>query len=118
MLLVWDNLAGHYTVDFILWLFDHGIMPLFTPLGGSWLNMCESVQRILKHRALSGHHPQTPDEIISWLEAAACGWNQEPTPFVWGGKRHTRRGRARQRRHAVGGSGASTRRPLRRRWAA
>jgi hypothetical protein len=35
MLLVWDNLTGHYTVDLILWLFDHGIMPLFTPLGGS-----------------------------------------------------------------------------------
>ena len=118
MLLVWDNLTGHYTVDFILWLFAHGIMPLFTPLGGSWLNMCESVQRILKHRALSGHHPKTPEEIIAWLEAAACGWNREPTPFVWGGKRQARRERARQRQHALGGSGAYTRRPLRRRWAA
>jgi hypothetical protein len=32
MLLVWDNLTGHHTPDFILWLFAHGIMPLFTPL--------------------------------------------------------------------------------------
>jgi hypothetical protein len=80
--------------------------------------MCESVQRILKHRALAGHHPKTPEEIITWLEAAASGWNREPTPFVWGGKRQARRERARQRRHAVGASGAYTRRPLRRRWAA
>jgi hypothetical protein len=118
MLLVWDNLTGHYTVDFILWLFAHGIMPLFTPLSGSWLNMCESVQRILKHRALDGAHPKTPEEIIDWLEATARGWNREPTPLVWGGKRKTRRDRARERRHALGGSGAYTQRPIRRRWTA
>jgi hypothetical protein len=112
MLLVWDNLTGHYTVDFLLWLFDHGIMPLFTPLGGSYLNMAESIQRILKRRALDGQHPKTPEETIHWLEATARGWNREPTPFIWGGKRRARRQRARERRHAVGGSGACTRRPL------
>jgi hypothetical protein len=42
MLLVWDNLTGHYTPDFVLWLFAHGIMPLFTPLSGSYLNMAEA----------------------------------------------------------------------------
>jgi hypothetical protein len=114
MLLAWDNLTGHYTVDLILWLFDHGVMPLFTPLGGSYLNMAESVQRILKRRALDGAHPKTPEEIIEWLEATARGWNREPTPFVWGGKRHARRKRARERRHALGGSGACTWRPLHR----
>ena len=118
MLLVWDNLTGHYTVDFVLWLFEHGIMPLFTPLSGSYLNMAESIQRILKRRALDGQHPQTPEQIIAWLEATARGWNREPTPFVWGGKRQARRQRARQRRHALGGSGAYTRNPLRRRRAA
>jgi hypothetical protein len=118
MLLVWDNLAGHYTVDFILWLFDHGIMPVFTPLGGSYLNMAESIQRILKRRALDGQHPTTPEEIIDWLEATARGWNQEPTPFEWGGKRQARRQRARERRHALGGSGAYTRQVVRRRPAA
>ena len=41
-------------VRFVLWLFAHGIMPLYTPLGGSWLNMAESFQRILKRRALDG----------------------------------------------------------------
>jgi hypothetical protein len=115
MLLVWDNLAGHKTPELVLWLFSHGIMPLYTPLSGSWLNMTESAQRILKRRALEGHHPKDPEEIIAWLEATARGWNQHPTPFVWNGKRATRRVRSHARRHPVGGSGASTRRPLRRR---
>ena len=118
MLLVWDNLTGHHTPNFVLWLFAHGIMPLFTPLGGSYLNIAESVQRILKRRALDGQHPKTSEEIIAWLEATARGWNREPTPFVWGGKRKARRDRERQRRHTLGGSGAYTRRPLRRRSAA
>src|SRR5205807_10635394 len=39
MLLVMDNLAGHLTASFVVWLFEHGIMPLYTPLSGSWLNM-------------------------------------------------------------------------------
>lgn len=52
MLLVLDNLAGHKTPEFVLWLFAHGVMVLYTPLAGSWLNMCESVQRIIKRRAL------------------------------------------------------------------
>ena len=115
MLLVWDNLAGHLTPGLVLWLFAHGIMPLSTPLGGSWLNMAESIQRILKRRGLDGHHPQTPRAIITWLEDAARGWNRDPTPFVWGGRRRARRDRARQRRHALGGSGACTHRPLPRR---
>jgi hypothetical protein len=114
MLLIWDNLAGHTSREMVLWLFRHGIMPLYTPLGGSWLNMAESIQRILKRRALSGHHPTTPDQIIEWLEATARGWNHAPTPFIWGGKRAARRSRSRARRHAQGGSGACTRRPIRR----
>jgi hypothetical protein len=115
MLLVWDNLTGHLTPALVLWLFAHGIMPLYTPLGGSWLNMAESIQRILKRPALDGHYPTTPEEIITWLEAAARGWNRDPTPFVWGGRRQARRHRARQRRYALGGSGACTRNPLPRR---
>jgi hypothetical protein len=108
LLLVLDNLTGHYTGDFVRWLFAQGIMPLYTPLGGSYLNMAESIQRILKRRALDGQQPTSPEEVIRWLEAAARGWNRQPTPFVWGGKRHARRERAWQRRHAVGGSGAQT----------
>lgn len=115
MLLVLDNLAGHKTPDFVLWLVAQGIMPLYTPLAGSWLNMAESIQRILARRALAGQSPETPEQIIQPLEAVAAHWNQAPTPFVWGGKRTARRTRARQRRHTLGGSGAYTRRPIPRR---
>lgn len=115
MLLILDNLKGHQSPELVLWLFRHGIVPLYTPLGGSWLNMAESIQRILKRRALEGQHPQTTTEIIAWLEAVAQSWNREPTPFVWGGKRAARRQRRRQRRYALGGSGACTDRPLRHR---
>jgi hypothetical protein len=38
-LLVMDNLVGHKTPSLMLWLVDHGVMPVFTPLGGSWLNL-------------------------------------------------------------------------------
>ena len=115
LLLVLDNLAGHKTPDFVLWLVARGVMPLYTPLGGSWLNMAESIQRVLGTRALAGQQPTSPDEIIDWLEATARGWNAAPTPFVWGGKRALRRARSRQRHHALAGSGACTTRPLRRR---
>jgi hypothetical protein len=77
--------------------------------------MAESIQRVLKRRALEGTHPTTPAEIIAALEATARAWNRDPTPFVWGGRRAARRERARQRRHALGGSGAQTHRPIRRR---
>jgi hypothetical protein len=113
MLLVLDNLAGHKTATFIQWLIAHGILPLYTPLGGSWLNMTESVQRILMRRALDGQFPTSPQEIIDWLEATARGWNAHPTPFVWAGKRQQRRRRAYARRHPLGGSAAVTKRPLR-----
>ena len=115
LLRVLDNLAGHKTPDLVVWLMERGVMPLYTPLGGSWLNMAESIQRILKRRAVEGTHPATPQEIIAGLEATARGWNRDPTPFVWGGQRAARRERARQRRHAAGGSGARTFRPGQRR---
>lgn len=77
-------------------------MPLYTPLGGSWLNRAESLQRIIVRQALSGQHPPTSEQIIEWLEQTVKGWNQQPTPFIWNGKR---RRRARSRR--LGGSGAA-----------
>lgn len=116
MLLVIDNLAGHKSPALVQWFFEHGIIPLYTPLGGSWLNMAESIQRILERRALDGQHPTRPEEIITWLETVAQSWNREPTPFVWGGKRAARRARQRQRRQALqalGGSGACIRHPVR-----
>ena len=114
MLLVLDNLAGHKTASFVLWLFSLGIMPLYTPVGGSWLNVAESIQRVLKGRALRGQQPADTGEIVERFRAVARYWNRKPTPFVWGGKRATRRRRQRERRHGVGGSGAQTKRPIRR----
>lgn len=112
MLLIWDNLAGHRTPELLLWLFSQGVLPLQTPLGGSWLNMAESIQRTLIRRALEGQHPTQPSQIIELLETTAQGWNAHPTPFEWGGKRAARRKRAWARRHALGGSGAYTYDPL------
>ena len=60
LLLVLDNLRGHKTPSLVLWLVEHGVMPLYTPLSGSWLNMAESIQRILVRRALAGETPQLP----------------------------------------------------------
>ena len=112
MLLVWDNLTGHKSVEMVLWLCQHGIMPLCTPLGGSWLNMAESIQRILKRRTLDGQHPQSPTEIGTWFQQTAKAWNRHPTPFLWNGKRRQRRRKQRGDAHALGGSGAHTKQPL------
>ena len=89
MLLVMDNLAGHLTASFAVWLLEHGIMPLYTPLSGSWLNMTESIQHILSARALAGQTPTNTAELIDWLETTARAWNADPTPFEWGGKTST-----------------------------
>jgi len=105
LILIWDNLAGHRSYSIVRWLFQHGVMPLNTPLSGSWLNLAESLQRIIVRRALAGQHPQTPDEIIAWLEETVAAWNEAPTPFIWHGKRRERRLRARARR--LGGSPAT-----------
>src|SRR3954453_2379132 len=115
LLLVWDNLTGHKTPDLVLWLCAHGVMPLYTPVGGSWLNMAESIERGLKRRALDGQHPHRPDEIGCWFEQTAQRWNEQPTPFVWNGKpRQGGRRSGGDQTHRLGGSGACTHRPLRR----
>jgi len=99
----------------VLWLCAHGVMPLYTPVGGSWLNMAESIERGLKRRALDGQHPHSPAEIGTWFEQTAQRWKEQPTPLVWNGKRRQRRRRSDgDQTHRLGGSGACTRRPLRR----
>ena len=115
VLLVWDNLKGHQTPEVLARLVERGVWPLFTPLGGSWLNLAESVQRILVRRALDGQHPTSAQEVMTGLADQVAGWNAAPTPFAWGGKRAARRQRARERRHRLGGSGGDTRRPIPRR---
>lgn len=113
-LLVLDNLVGHKTPALVLQLVAHGVMPLYTPLSGSWLNMAESIQRIIVRRALASTHMESAEQTIAALEATVRGWNRHPTPFIWGGKRKARRDRARVRRHGLrlGGSGAITLHPL------
>lgn len=115
MLLVLDNLVGHKTPELVLWLVAHGVMPLYTPLSGSWLNMAESIQRIIVPRALAGTHMTSSDQTIAALEATIRGWNLCPTPFIWGGRRKSRRDRARNRchTHRLPGSGAITNSSLR-----
>jgi transposase len=112
LLLVWDNLAGHKTPAMVLWLCRHGIMPLYTPLGGSWLNMAESIQRVLKRRALAGQHPESPAQIGAWFEQTARAWNAQPTPFTWNGKRRQRRRKQPGDAYAISGSAAHARYPL------
>jgi DDE superfamily endonuclease len=104
LILIWDNLKGHLSTSIVTWLFAHGVMPLYTPLSGSWLNMAESVQRIICGRALNGPRPHSAAQVITWLEDTVAGWNAHPKAFVWHGKRRERRIRARQRR--LGGSAA------------
>lgn len=106
MLLILDNLKGHKTPSFVLWLVEHGVMPLYTPLAGSWLNMAESVQNIIKRRALNGQHPKNAEETIQWLESAVVSWDCHPTPFIWNGKRAERRRKRRERLKPLKGSGA------------
>jgi transposase len=111
-LLVWDNLTGHKSAEMVAWLCRHGVMPLYTPLGGSWLNMAESIQRILKRRALEGQHPQSPAEIGGWFEQTARAWNRQPTPLSWNGKRRQRRRKRPGDGHPIGGSGAHAQYPV------
>lgn len=108
VLLVLDNLSGHCSRSFVEWCMRRGICLLYTPLSGSWLNMAESVQRIIVRRALAGQHPPDTTTLKTWLRDTVAGWNRAPTPFIWGGKRHARRDRAYARRHRLGGSGATT----------
>ncbi len=115
LLLIWDNLKGHLTPELVEWCRQQGIGPLYTPLSGSWLNMAESLLRIIERRALEGEHAQKAETLMEWLRAEVRGWNREPTPFAWGGKRHARRDRAYARRHRLAGSGATASSPVRRR---
>ena len=112
VLLIWDNLKGHTSWPMVRWCLERGVLPLWTPIAGSWLNLAESLQRIVVRRALAGQHPESTAELKAWLAASVRGWNADPTPFAWGGKRAARRRRAREHRHRLGGSGGYTRRPI------
>lgn len=78
LLLVLDTLAGHLSYDLVDWFFEQGVMPLSTPVGGSWLTMAESVQRIMVRRALSGQHPK--DARAAHRLVGADRGRMEPAP--------------------------------------
>ncbi len=91
IVLVLDNLAGHRSYDLVQWFFQHGVMPLYTPVGGSWLNMAESVQRIIVPRAQAFQHPTDARAYHRLVRAnggrlehpphAVCvEWQATPTP--------------------------------------
>lgn len=58
------------------------------------------------NRALSGQHPEDPEQIMARLEAVGRSRNRAPAPFERGGQCAARRQRAWERRHRLGGSGA------------
>ncbi len=77
MLLVQDNLAGHKSSEFVEWCFQNGIALLYTPLGGSWLNMAESIQGIIERRSrtvgrAASSNPRRDYQMVrshgAWLE--------------------------------------------------
>jgi hypothetical protein len=43
LILIWDNLVGHHRADLVRWLRGQGILPLYTPLSGSWLNLADAL---------------------------------------------------------------------------
>ncbi len=53
--------------------------------------MAESVQRIIVRRPLEKRHVYDVEILKQRLTDTIAGWNRYPTPFIWGGKRHTRR---------------------------
>lgn len=115
MLLIWDCLTGHLSSEMVQWCRERGVGLLYTPIAGSWLNMVESLLRIIERRALEGQQPKDAETMMEWFTAAIRGWNRQPTPFIWGGKRKARRDRAYARRHRLAGSGATTSTPIQRR---
>ena len=65
----WQNLAGHLSINMVRWLLQRGILPLYTPLSGSWLNMAQSLQRIIVRRALWA-------SIRKALSKSSTGWSK------------------------------------------
>src|SRR5437016_2332854 len=86
-LLVWDNLTGHKTPELVCWLCAQGVMPLYTPLGGSWLNMATHRGAPCSGRPASAEH-ERPQRLARrngpWLErrthSVRVGWQTHRAP--------------------------------------
>jgi hypothetical protein len=73
VLLILDNLAGHKSSSLVQWCAEHGILLLWTPTAGSWLTMAESVQRIIKGRALAGQDYASVEALKQALDFRCRG---------------------------------------------
>ena len=78
-ILIWDNLAGHLSWSIVRWLFQHGVMPLYTPLSGSWPGTLSVMLRVLRAgERTSDSLCQAPMERCCW-RTSAVGRNQTAT---------------------------------------
>ncbi len=85
LILIWDNLAGHKSADFVHWLCAQGILPLYTPLSGSWLNLPQG--RPPSHCNGSSCGGRWRGSIRRTARRSLAGWRRR-----WpGGTRHRRR---------------------------
>jgi hypothetical protein len=77
MLLIMDSLSGHLTPSLRRWLLEHGVLPLYTPIGGSWLNLSESMQP-------SWCSEPWPGRIYACLNRSSSTWSKlhEPGPTI------------------------------------
>ena len=91
MLLVLDNLFGHYSVDFVLWLFAHGIMPLYTPLVGVgiWPNR------------FSGFSSAGMASIRRGRRRSSPGWRRQPVAGIGSPRRSSGAANARPDEHGL-----------------
>ena len=70
IVLVLDNLAGHLSYDLVGWFFEHGILPLYTPVGGSWPEHWPSRCNASSCRGRS------PVSIRGTPSRSSTGWNK------------------------------------------
>jgi hypothetical protein len=74
-----NTLARHRSCDLVPWFCDYGVMPLSTPISGSWLTLAAPVHRIRVPCALAGQ------QVINRVEHTVVGWSQHPTSCVCSG---------------------------------
>lgn len=81
LIVIWDHLAGHRTTAFVDGLLDHGIMPLDTPVSGSWLHMAESVQRIIMRGPAPSDVPG--DHRMARTDGGRLERGSDPVRVAW-----------------------------------
>lgn len=78
-----DNLALHWSVETMLWNWDHPrfhFVPL--PKAAAWLNLSEGFWKFLDQRALDGRACTCPEDVDAALRAGVDDWNRRPAPFL------------------------------------